>query len=428
METRLDARTAAPVGTGPERVECDCCIVGGGPAGMMLGLLLVRAGLRVVLLEKHADFLRDFRGDTVHPSTLELLDELGIKQRFDRLPQQRADEIKVLFRDGLHAVGDFRSLGAFPYLSFVPQRDFLDFLSKEAQHVSRGFDLRMQHEVVELIDRAGRVAGVTARTPEGATVHVEAKLTVACDGRHSEVRKAAGLSALQLGAPMDVLWFQLPRLPHDPEDPFAVAERGRFLVLLNRREYWQIAYVIPKGHAPDLKREPITSFRHEIARRLPLVADRTSALASWDDVHLLEVRVDQLLRWHRPGLLVIGDAAHAMSPIGAVGINLAIQDAVATANRITAPLRRGQTPSTLQLAFIQLRRQLPAASIQALQLLLQRLVIAPALAASDDPLPVALPAALRFALLFQRVREIPARVFGLGPWREHIHVPDARVA
>ncbi|HKP63850.1 MAG TPA: FAD-dependent oxidoreductase [Polyangiales bacterium] len=410
METRRTARDT----------ECDCVIVGGGPAGMMLALLLGRAGLRVVVLEKHGDFLRDFRGDTVHPSTLELLDELGIKQRFDALPQTRTNEMKILFKDGLHGVFDFRSLEPFPYLSFVPQWDFLDFLASEARRASRGFDLRMHHEAVDLIWRNGRIAGVRARTRDGATVQIEAKLTVACDGRNSEMRKAAGLAAFNFGAPMDVLWFGLPRVPSDPEDSFAVAQRGRFLVLLNRTDYWQIAYAIPKGHAPVLQREPIAVFRDEVARRLPLFGDRTAALASWDAVRLLEVRVDQLLRWHRPGLLVIGDAAHAMSPVGAVGINLAVQDAVAAANLVTAPLLRGQTPSALHLAAVQLRRQLPAAWIQAIQQLLQRVIIAPALAASDDPTPIPLPLGLRFVLRFPRVRALPARMFGQGLWREHI--------
>jgi 2-polyprenyl-6-methoxyphenol hydroxylase-like FAD-dependent oxidoreductase len=402
-----------------DRISCDCCIVGGGPAGMMLALLLARANVRVVVLEKHGDFLRDFRGDTVHPSTLELLQELGIKERFDRLPQQRAEQLKVMFADGLHAVGDFRSIKPFPYVSFVPQWDFLDFLTDEARRFS-GFELRMNHDAFDLLHDRGRVTGVRAAAASGE-VEIEAKLVVACDGRHSSLRKAAGMAAEDLGAPMDVLWFRLPRKSGDPEDSFGVAERGRLLVLINRREYWQIAYIIPKGYADTLQRQPIGTFRTDLARRLPLLADRVAALAGWNAVKLLDVRVDRLRRWHKPGLLVIGDAAHAMSPIGGVGINLAIQDAVAAANWISAPLSRGEAPARWRLAAVQWRRRIPTDLVQSVQRLIQRLLIAPALAASGDPTPLRMPQLLRVALRFDGMRAIPARLFGVGPWREHIH-------
>jgi 2-polyprenyl-6-methoxyphenol hydroxylase-like FAD-dependent oxidoreductase len=399
-------------------ITTQCCVVGGGPAGMMLALLLARAGIRVAVLEKHGDFLRDFRGDTVHPSTLAVLDEIGLKQRFDALPQQRVEQIEVQFADGLHPVVDLRGLEPFPYLALVPQWDFLSFLADEASRFA-GFDLHMQSEVTTLLREGRRVVGVRAQTSEGSLV-VNADVVVACDGRSSDVRARAGMVAHDLGAPMDVLWFRLPRRPSDHGESFGVAGRGRFMVLIQREQYWQIGYVIPKGSAPLLRRQPIEHFRTEIGRRVGFLADRTGALESWADVKLLEVHVDRLRRWFAPGLLLIGDAAHAMSPIGGVGINLAIQDAVAAANALIPPLREQRAPNLAELARVQLRRTLPTQLLQSLQVQIQQRVIAPAMREEDDGQQIEMPALLRRLLALQSVRRIPARVFGVGFGREHV--------
>jgi 2-polyprenyl-6-methoxyphenol hydroxylase-like FAD-dependent oxidoreductase len=399
-------------------ITTQCCVVGGGPAGMMLGLLLARAGVRVTVLEKHADFLRDFRGDTVHPSTLAILDEIGLKAKFDALPQQRVEQIKAQFADGRHPVIDFRGLRPFAYLSLVPQWDFLDFLADEARRFP-SFELLTESEVTALTRSDGRVTGVVAKTKQG-TLRVQADFVVGCDGRKSTVRQQSGLPTHDLGAPMDVLWFRLPRTSGDTDESFGAIGKGQFCALLQRGEYWQIAYVIAKGSSAQLRSAPIASFRGDVARLLPFLADRVDKLASWDDVKLLEVRVDRLRRWHAPGLLMIGDAAHAMSPIGGVGINLAVQDAVAAANALIPTLRRGEAPSERTLARLQARRMIPTRIIQGIQVGIQNLVIAPALRERADERPVAMPPLLRGALKLRAIRSIPARVFGLGVVREHV--------
>lgn len=399
-----------------------CCIVGGGPAGMMLGLLLARAGIAVTVLEKHGDFLRDFRGDTVHPSTLEILAELGLKEAFDALPQHRVEQLDGLFADGFHALGDFRRLRPFPYMALVPQWDLLDLLATEAQRYA-GFRLCMRHEATGLMqDAHGRVTGVLVRTP-GGMVRVDADLVVGCDGRHSLLRTAAGLQPQNLGAPMDVLWFRLPRLPDDPPGTFGVPGNGNFLILLNRDTYWQIASVIAKGDADNWRAQPITAFHASVTRKLGFLADRVGQLRSWDDIKLLEVRVDRLRRWHRRGLLLIGDAAHAMSPIGGVGINLAIQDAVATGNLLAPALLAPGLPDESALAAVQQRRLLPTRLIQALQVFIQRRIIAPALANPDHDQPIALPGIARLLLRSALVRSVPARILGQGVRREHVRLP-----
>jgi 2-polyprenyl-6-methoxyphenol hydroxylase-like FAD-dependent oxidoreductase len=401
-------------------ITTGCCIAGGGPAGMMLGLLLARAGVKVTVLEKHPDFLRDFRGDTVHPSTLEILQQIGLKSRFDQIPQQRVEQIKAQFADGRYPIIDFRRIRPFPYLALVPQWDFLDFLSDEARKYPN-FELRMRTEVASLIYQDARVVGVTAVSPEGY-LRVNAKIVVGCDGRHSTVRAESGLTTQDLGAPMDVLWFRLPREKTDTTESFGVIGRGHFFALLQRGEYWQIAYVIPKGSSTSLRHAPLDDFRAEVGRQVTFLADRTRALESWDDVKLLEVRVDRLKRWYEPGLLMIGDAAHAMSPIGGVGINLAIQDAVAAANALAPALQNGGTPSVKVLRSVQRRREIPTRVVQGIQVQIQDRVIAPALRASDDGHPLAIPALLRNVLKSQSVRTIPARVFGVGVLREHVKI------
>lgn len=386
---------------------------------MMLGLLLARAGVATTVLEKHGDFLRDFRGDTVHPSTLEILAELGLKERFDALPQHRVEQLDGMFADGIHALGDFRRLRPFPYMALVPQWDLLNLLATEAQRQD-GFELCMRHEAEALVhDAHGRVTGVVARSPEGP-IQFNADLVVGCDGRHSVLRAAAGLQPQNLGAPMDVLWFRLPRLPTDPEGTYGVPGYGNFFVLLNRNEYWQVASIIAKGEADRWRARPIQEFRDRVARKVDFLANRVDQIASWDDVKLLEVRVDRLRQWHRPGLLLIGDAAHAMSPIGGVGVNLAIQDAVAAGNILAPALLAHERPDESVLAAVQQRRLLPTRIIQALQVLIQRRVIAPALASQAYDKPVELPRMARLLLKSSLIRSLPARILGQGVRREHV--------
>jgi 2-polyprenyl-6-methoxyphenol hydroxylase-like FAD-dependent oxidoreductase len=408
-------------GTSEQTITTRCCVVGGGPAGMMLGLLLARAGVQVAVLEKHADFLRDFRGDTVHPSTLEILDQIGLKSKFDQIPQQRAEQIKAQFADGLHPVVDFRKIRPFPYIALVPQWDFLDFLADEARRYPT-FELFMNAEATTLLYEGNHVTGVVARTPQGQ-LRVRADVVVGCDGRHSTVRAQSGLETLDLGAPMDVLWFRLPRASTDTHEFFGIIGRGHFIALLQRGEYWQMAYVIQKGAAEKMRGQPIESFRAQVAKQVPFLADRTGSIGSWDDVKLLEVHVDRLKRWFEPGLLCIGDAAHAMSPIGGVGINLAIQDAVAAANALAPALRQNGAPSTRVLAGVQLRRELPTRVVQGIQVQIQNRVIAPTLRDTGDSGPLEMPALLRSALQLDAVRAIPARIFGLGVRRERVRIP-----
>ena len=350
--------------------ETTCAIVGGGPAGMMLGLLLARAGIEVVVLEKHHDFLRDFRGDTVHASTIRVMDELGIGERFLALPHQKVPELKVEVDGEVMTLADFSGLpGRHRYIAFMPQWDFLDFIASEARRYP-AFGLIMGAEASGLVHDGERVAGVTY-THEGRAEVLRAALTVACDGRNSAIRRAADLRPIQFGAPMDVLWFRLPRRAEDPADTFGRLAPGELLGLINRGEYWQCAYVIRKGALDEVRRAGLDALRAELARLAPWLGARTAEIKSWDEVRLLSVQVDRLRRWHRPGLLCIGDAAHAMSPVGGVGINLAVQDAVAAANVLADGLRRG-TVGERELRRVQRRRALPTILTQGLQRLIQR--------------------------------------------------------
>ncbi len=400
---------------GTEKVSVRCCIAGGGPAGMMLGLLLARSGVDVLVLEKHADFLRDFRGDTIHPSTLEIMHELGLLEDLLKLSHQKVARINAQFGDLTLTVADFSCLSTRSrFVAFIPQWDFLDFLARAGARYP-GFRLRMQAEVTGMIEQSGRIVGLQARTANGA-LEVSADLVVGADGRHSVVRTRAGLSVEEFGAPMDVLWFRLPRRSGDPEDPKGRFDTGRIFIMLNRGDYWQCGFVIPKGSLDRLRARGLSAFRDSVAQLVPFAADRVGRLQDWEEIKLLTVQVDRLRQWWRPGLLCIGDAAHAMSPIGGVGINLAIQDAVAAANLLAAPLREGRL-TVDHLRQVQQRRDWPTRMTQRVQLLLQNRVIKRVLGEGQPLVP---PLPLRLLARFPSLRRIPARLIGIGFRPEHV--------
>ncbi|QJW97544.1 FAD-dependent oxidoreductase [Frigoriglobus tundricola] len=407
----------------PEVIHTKCCITGGGPAGMMLGLLLARAGVDVVVLEKHADFLRDFRGDTIHPSTLEIVHELGLLDAFLRHPHQETRVLSGNVAGVEFPVADFTHVPtACKFLAFMPQWDFLDFVAAHARKYPT-FRLRTRAEVTDLIQTGAKVAGVRATTPDGP-LEVRADLTVGADGRHSTVRARAALPTVDLGAPMDVLWMRLSRHPTDGDSPIGRFDRGRIFVMINRGDYWQCGFVIPKGAHAEVMARGIGAFHADIAAVAPLLADRVGELKSWDDVKLLTVAVDRLRKWWKPGLLCIGDAAHTMSPVGGVGINLAIQDAVAAANALAEKLKTG-TVTNADLAAVQRRRTLPTRLTQWLQVQIQKRVISRTLAARG---PMTVPRFARALERFPFLRRIPARLIGIGVRPEHVHTADAFAA
>jgi 2-polyprenyl-6-methoxyphenol hydroxylase-like FAD-dependent oxidoreductase len=401
----------------PETLAVRCCIVGGGPAGMMLGLLLARAGVEVLVLEKHADFFRDFRGDTIHPSTLEVVHELGLLEDFLTRPHQELRLLRGWVGDEMIPVADFSRLPTrCKFIALMPQWDFLDFLTQHARKYPN-FRLRMQAEVVDLIEQGGRVAGVRVQTPAGA-LEVRADLVVGADGRHSTVREKAGLQTIDLGAPMDVLWMRLSQRPGDPKESMGRFDPGHVFVMIDRGDYWQCAFVIPKGGFADVKARGLDAFRTDVARVAPFLRDRVGEIADWDHVKLLTVAVNRVREWYRPGLLCIGDAAHAMSPIGGIGINLAVQDAVAAGNILAQPLRRGPVAID-RLRAVQRRRELPTRITQRAQVIIQNRIIGRVLTAQAKAFSLPLP--LRLLRAWPFLRRIPARLVGLGVQPEHVN-------
>jgi 2-polyprenyl-6-methoxyphenol hydroxylase-like FAD-dependent oxidoreductase len=406
-------------GTPAQTITTRCCVAGGGPAGMMLGFLLARAGVDVVVLEKHGDFLRDFRGDTIHPSTLELMHELGLLDEFLKLPHQKVTELSGQVGDTRIHLADFSRVPTrCKFIALMPQWDFLDFLADHGKKY-RTFDLRMKANATDLIEEGGRVVGVICDTPDGP-LDIRADLVVGADGRHSTVRERAGLHVEDMGAPMDVFWMSMSRKPDDPSETFGHMEVGRMFVMLNRGDYWQCAFVIPKGGADATRAKGIGAFQTSVLELSPWLGERVKELKSWDDVKLLTVAVDRLTQWYRPGLLCIGDAAHAMSPIGGVGVNLAVQDAVAAANILATPLREGRV--TLEhLHAVQERRTLPMRVIQRIQVVVQNNIITRVLSGTEPPKA---PWPAKLLNWFPVLRGIPARVIGVGIRPEHVRTPE----
>ena len=398
-----------------------CCIVGGGPAGMMLGYLLGRAGIEAVVLEKHADFFRDFRGDTVHPSTLQVMDELGLIEGFLKLPHQRLQKMDGLFGGHSVRVADLSRLNVkYPFIAFMPQWDFLNFLRESGQRFA-SLKVMMNTEAIDLIQRGEAVAGVRASTPEGV-IDIEADLTVACDGRHSLVRERAGLAVEEIGAPMDVLWFRAGKGPDENERVFARVDPGKMMVTFDRGDYRQCAYVIAKGQYDAVKARGLQALLDDVVRMAPILRSGISEVKSWDDVKLLTVAINRLKRWTQPGLLCIGDAAHAMSPVGGVGVNLAVQDAVATANILAARLAHGCPPEN-ELDEVRRRREFPVRMTQRMQVVAQNNIISMALKPGSRPLQV--PGIMRLITAVPWLQGITARFIGLGVRPEHVRSPVA---
>lgn len=398
-----------------KQYEADCCIAGGGPAGLMAGLLLARAGVRVIVLEKHKDFLRDFRGDTIHPSTLELMHELGWLDEFLRLPHQKVPTLAMQFGAQRYQVVDFTHLPVkAPYIAMMPQWDFLNFLDRKASGF-HGYALQRSTEALSLLEEGGKVVGVKARGPSGDVI-VKAPLTIAADGRGSTLRAVSGLPVTDYGAPMDALWFRLSRQQGDGAETFGRLEPGQILIMLNRGEYWQCAFVIPKGADAKLRAAGLDAFKAQLSPLLPFSSNRLDEMDDFSLVKTLQVQVNRMARWWRPGLLCIGDAAHAMSPIGGVGVNLAVQDAVAAANILATPLREGHVSNGM-LATIEKRRHFPAKLTQTMQIFVQERLIKETLGAKKAfraPWPV------RFLDNWPYLRRFPARLIGLGVRPEHI--------
>ncbi|QWG21404.1 FAD-dependent oxidoreductase [Bradyrhizobium sediminis] len=408
----------------PRTITSRCCIVGGGPAGMMLGYLLGRAGVDTIVLEKHADFFRDFRGDTVHPSTLQVMDELGLIDGFLKLPHQRLQKMDGKFGSATIRIADLSRLKAkYPFIVFMPQWDFLNFLRESGQRFP-SLRVMMNAEATDLIRSGETVIGVKADTPDGP-VEIRADLTIGCDGRHSVVRQCAGLDVEEIGAPMDVLWFRAGKRADEDQNVFARIDPGKMMVTFDRGDYWQCAYVIAKNQYDAVKARGLDALRDDIVAMAPVLKPGMSDVRSWDDVKLLTVAINRLRRWALPGLLCIGDAAHAMSPVGGVGVNLAVQDAVATANLLAEKLADG-CPSEQELDAVRRRREFPVRMTQALQVVVQNNVISVALKPGGQPFKPPLPVRLINAIPW--LQGVTARFVGLGARPEHVRSPDGRSA
>ena len=410
----------------PRTIQTHCCIVGGGPAGKMLGYLLGRAGIQTLVLEKHADFFRDFRGDTVHPSTLQVMDELGLIDGFLKVPHQRLQKMDGKFGDQSVRVADLSRLHVkYPFIAMMPQWDFLSFLRESGKRFP-SLQVMMNASVTDLVWSGDRIVGVHADTPEGP-VEIRAGLTIGCDGRHSVVRERAQLDLEEIGAPKDVLWFRAGRRPNETENLFARIQTGKMLVTFDRGDYWQCAYVIAKGQFDAVKARGLDAFRSDVAGMAPVLGAGMSDVKTWDDVKLLTVAINRLKRWTRPGLLCIGDAAHAMSPVGGVGVNLAIQDAVATANLLAAKLvalKASQgCPSEQELDAVRARRTFPVRMTQAMQVVVQNNIITAAISPGKEPLPV--PLLLRLVSAVPWLQGLTARLLAIGFRPEHVHSPAA---
>lgn len=405
--------------TSAKQLTTRCCIVGGGPAGMMLGYLLGRAGVDVIVLEKHGDFFRDFRGDTVHPSTLQMIDELGLIDDFLKIRHDRIQKLDGLFGGTKIRIADVSRSGAkYPFIAFMPQWDFLNFLREKGERYPH-LKVMMNAEAKELIWSGEQVVGVKAMTLQGPT-EIRADLVVACDGRHSIVRPAAKLDVEEIAAPMDVLWFRIAK-SGETDNMFVRLEPGKMMVTIDRGDYWQCAFVIAKGQYDAIKTRGLESFRSEVSRLAPLLSARVGDVKSWDDVKLLTVAINRLKRWHRAGLLCIGDAAHAMSPVGGVGVNIAVQDAVATANLLAGKLAKGPV-SEDDLAAVQKRREFPMRVTQAMQVVMRKNIISRALA--PDGAELKPPLILRLVNAVPALQGLTARFLAVGPRPEHVRSPE----
>ena len=397
-----------------EVLETTCCVVGGGPAGIMLGYLLARKGVQVAVLEKHQDFFRDFRGDTVHPSTLEVLNELGLLEEFLDLPHEKVESLGVIVGDSLFDVADFRHVPVTcKFVALMPQWDFLNFLSAKAKRFP-SFQLLLQHEATDLVRDGERITGVVVQN-EGREMQIRADLVVGCDGRHSLARKAAGLEVVEHGVPIDVLWFRISRTPGDSAQVLGNVNYGKALILINRSDYFQAGLIIAKGSYDEIKARGIDALRADIRQIAPYLGERVNELHDWEQIKILTVQINRLQRWYRPGLLCIGDAAHAMSPAGGVGINLAIQDAVAAANILTGPLQARCVP-VAALAAVQKRRDFPTRVTQAIQLFAHRGFAR----VFENPGPIRAPWQLKAAMKIPGIHRAVGYAVGIGARPEHV--------